>query len=271
MNDLHGEFQKEVSDSVKKISTDPDFARISKEWMEQSIALRYCYNFSSFGRPIIQYPTDIIATQEVIWRTKPDLIINTGIAHGGSAILNASMLALLDYADAVENGLLLNPAESKRKVLAIDIDIRAHQKEAISKHPMSIKIDMLEGSSIETGMVNKVHEYAKGYSNVMVFLDSNHTAAHVLEELVNYAPLVSKNGYCIVCDGIIDNLPVNSHPDRPWGPGNSPKTGIKKYLNWLASEPQKSIDGELIIFEIDKFIEAKSTITAACDGFLKRL
>ena len=271
MVDLHEEFQQEVKQSIQKIGNNHEFTNLSEAWMRKSIELRYCYNFSSLGRPIIQYPIDMIATQELIWKIRPDLIINTGIAHGGSAILNASCLALLDYCDAVKCGKMLNPKNSKRKVLAIDNDIRAHQKEAILSHPMSINIDMLQGSSIDRSVVEHVYDYAKGFNKVMVYLDSDHTHAHVLDELKAYAPLVSKGSYCLVWDGIIEHLPVNSHPNRPWGPGNNPKTAVYEYLKMLTSNKYRSVDGQLLNFEIDKSLQDKVALTAAPDGFLRRV
>ena len=125
----------------------------------------------------------MVATQELIWSVRPDLIIDTGIAHGGSAIMNASCLALLDYCDAVDSGNHLDPKASKRKVLALDIDIRNHQKEVISSHPMAHHIDMLEGSSIDEKIISQVYKYAKNFKKVLVCLDSDHTHSHVLEEL----------------------------------------------------------------------------------------
>jgi len=239
--------------------------------MKRSIDLRYSYNFSSLGRPVIQYPSDIVATQELIWSVRPDLIIDTGIAHGGSAIMNASCLALLDYCDAVESGNILDPKCTRRKVLALDIDIRVHQKEAILKHPMSHHIDMLEGSSVDKKIINEVYNYAKSFKTIMVCLDSDHTHSHVFEELKAYAPLVSKGSYCIVWDGVIEDLPVDAHPDRSWAPGNNPKTALHEYLAMLKSDHMLGTDGEFLEFKIDKSIEDKIAITVAPDGYLKRV
>lgn len=271
MKDLHEEFQKEVRSSITKIGDDAKFQELSLEWMRKSIELRYSYNFSSLGRPIIQYPTDIVVTQELIWKVKPDLIIDCGIAHGGSAILNASCLALLDYCDAINNNLTLDPKKTQRKVLALDIDIREHQKEKIMNHPMSNHIEMFEGSSIAKDIIQKVYEYAKNFKNVMVCLDSDHTHSHVLGELKAYAPLVSKNSYCIVWDGIIEHLPEDAHTNRSWMPGNNPYTALHEYLGLLKSEPQNGMDGESLNFEIDKTTQDKISITVAPDGFLKRI
>ena len=181
------------------------------------------YNFECFGRPVIQTPVDIIALQEIIWKVKPDLIIETGIAHGGSVIGSASMLAMIDLCEAINLGKNLNSKKSTRKVLGIDIDIRTHNRKEIEKHPLSSWIKMIEGSSISEEIIKKVHEYSKNYDNILIILDSNHTYKHVLAELNAYATLTSINSYCIVFDTIIDDLPNNIFPDRPWGPRIIPR------------------------------------------------
>lgn len=197
--------------------------------------------------------------QELIWSVKPDLVIEIGIAHGGSLILSASMLALLDYDGAVRSGQILDPKESHRRVLGVDIDIRAHNRGAIEAHSMAHKIDMIEGSSIAPEIIAQVHEQAKGYERILVCLDSNHTHDHVLAELEAYAPLTSKDSYCVVFDTVIEDLPDEMFPDRPWGVGNNPKTALLEYLK---THPE---------FEIDKSIDHKLLISVAPDGFLKRL
>lgn len=230
----------------------------TKAFIDASIAAQYSYPFKWMGRPIIQYPQDIVGVQELIFEVKPDLIIEAGIAHGGSLILSASLLAMLDYADAVERGEVLDPAKPKRTVLGLDIDIRAHNRSAIEAHPMSSRIEMIEGSSIDPGVVARVQERAKAADRVMVFLDSNHTHDHVLAELEAYAPLTSVGSYCVVFDTVVEDLPSEMFGDRPWGPGDNPKTAVWQYLK---SHPE---------FEIDKEIENKLLITVAPDGYLRR-
>jgi len=220
---------------------------------------RYSYNFSWMGRPIIQFPQDMVAMQELIMEVKPDLIIETGIAHGGSLIMNASLLAMLDYCDAIESGELLDPAKPKRRVLGVDIDIREHNRAAIEAHPMSNRIDMIQGSSIAPEIIKQVFDYAKNYKRVLISLDSNHTHAHVLAELEAYAPLTSKDSYCVVFDTVVEDMPQSLFPDRPWGPGDNPKTAVWEYLK---THPE---------FEIDKTIQNKLLITVAPDGYLKRV
>ncbi len=220
----------------------------AQPFIQCSIEDKYSYNFSWLGRPIIQYPQDIVAMQELIWSIQPDLIIETGIAHGGSLIFSAAMLEL----NAVCGGC------QDAEVLGIDIDIRSHNREAIEAHPMSKRISMIEGSSIATEIIDQVKEKAEGKKNVLVCLDSNHTHEHVLAELEAYAPLVTPGSYCVVFDTIIEDLPDDMFPDRPWGVGNNPKTAVWEYLK---SHPE---------FEIDKSIQNKLMITVAPDGYLKR-
>lgn len=177
------------------------------QFILSSVEDKYSYNFEWLGRPIIQYPQDIVAVQEIIWQVRPDLIIETGIAHGGSLILSASMLTLLDVCDAAEDGASFDSPGCRRKVLGIDIDIRTHNRTAIQSHPMSSKIELIEGSSIDPDIINRVQDYAGDYKRILVFLDSMHTHDHVLAELDAYAPLVSRNSYCVVFDTIIEDMP----------------------------------------------------------------
>lgn len=248
--------RKAVSNAYAK---DAEFQDLSSRWREMSMAKRYVYNFDWLGRPIIQYPQDIQAMQELVWATRPDLIIETGIAHGGSLILSASMLALLDMSDAIEAGTTMDPASSNRKVIGIDIDIRDHNREAIEKHPMASRIQMFEGSSIAKDVVDGVREAAAPYQRVMVCLDSMHTHDHVLAELEAYASLVTPGCYCAVFDTFVEDLPKDFFKDRPWNPGDNPKTAVFEYLK---QHPE---------FEIDSSIDNKLLVTVAPDGFLKRI
>ena len=239
--------------------------------LRKPFAKSTCTIFSWLGRPIIQLPADMMAMQEIIWRVQPDLIVETGIAHGGSLILSASMLALLDYCNAVRNRTTLDPSRPKRRVLGIDIDIRAHNRGAIENHPLSGRIDMIEGSSTAEATIDKVRTAAAGFSTILVCLDSSHTHDHVLAELTAYAPLVTKGSYCIVFDTIVENLPEDMFPGRPWSQGNSPKTAVHAYLEKLKSNEIRGVDGGRPRFEIDKAVENKLLLNATPDGFLKRL
>lgn len=253
------EFDNEVIDRVRSNQQNVELRDAAASFMRLSTLPKYSYNFAWQGRPIIQYPQDIVAMQEIIWATRPDLIIETGIAHGGSLILSASMLALMDLCDAVEEGTGLDPAASNRKVLGIDIDIRSHNRAAIEAHPMSSRIQMIEGSSVAPDVIEEVRAVAAGYDRIMVCLDSNHTHEHVLQELELYAPLTSLDCYCVVFDTVIEDLPEDMFPDRPWGPGDNPRTAV---WNFVESHPD---------FEIDRTIHDKLLITVATDGFLKRV
>ncbi len=251
-------FATECATEIEAQGQDSKINRMSLDWLIGSSKFKYSYHFKFLGLPLIQYPQDMVAVQELIWSIRPDLIIETGIAHGGSLVLSASMLALLDITDAIGEGKKIDPNVSRRKVLGIDIDIRAHNRVAIEAHPMASRIEMIQGSSIAPDVIKKVHVFAKGYKRIMVCLDSNHTHAHVLEELKAYASLTSKGSYCIVFDTVIEDMPKEAFPDRPWGPGNNPKTAVWEFLK---SHPE---------FEIDNMIHDKLQITVARDGYLRR-
>ena len=264
-------FSKQVDENVDGIGKDTYFSELTLNWLCQAIQHNYAHNFSWLGRPVIQIPQDLYAIQEIIFHVKPDLVIETGIAHGGSLIFSASMLALLDYADAVTQEKVLDPKASKRRVVGVDIDIRAHNREAIEMHPLAHLIELIEGSSVEESVVSRVKKIAKNYKTVLVLLDSNHTHDHVLAELGAYAPLVSRGSYCIVWDTGVEDLPLEFITDRPWGKGNNPKTAVFEYLNKLQKKKQIDGEGDELNFEINKYIEHKISITAAPDGFLKRV
>ena len=264
-------FSDEVKANIAGLQHDLAIRDLSNKWLRDSIEHRYSYNFSVLGRPIIQYPQDMVALQELIWQIKPDLVIEAGIAHGGSLVLSASMLALLDYCDAVETGHVLDPRATHRRVLGIDIDIRPHNRAAIEAHPMAHRIDLIQGSSVAPEIIAQVHAIARPYEKVMVILDSNHTHAHVLAELEAYAPLTSRESYCIVFDTVVEDLPDSMFPNRPWGNGDNPKTAVWEYLRRLTQEGRKATDGSRLAFEIDKIVESKLLITVAPDGYLKRV
>lgn len=252
------QFKLACDREIEIVGRDETLMALTRNWFNRANAHKYSYHFEWLGRPIIQYPQDMVAMQELIWQVKPDLILETGIAHGGSLIFSASMLALLDMCDAIESGKTLDPRASKRKVLGIDIDIRAHNRAAIEAHPMASRIQMIQGSSIAPEIVAQVRQIAAGYKTVLVCLDSNHTHDHVLAELEAYAPLTSVGSYCVVFDTVVEDMPKEMFPDRPWGPGDNPKTAVWQYLK---SHPE---------FEVDKSIQHKLLITVAPDGFLKR-
>lgn len=263
--------ESETKERIENNGVDSVLKQATAEFLSQTIRTKYSYNFQFLGRPIIQYPQDMVAIQELIWQTKPDLIIETGIAHGGSLILSASMLALLDYCEATHNRTTISPHSSRRKVIGLDIDIRPHNKAAIERHPMTHLIEMIQGSSIDPLIIAQVQEKAKHYERILILLDSNHTHDHVLAELEAYAPLTSVGSYCCVFDTVVEDLPEGMFPDRPWGKGNNPKTAVWEYMRRLETNRVLGSDGQPLAFEIDKTIENKLLITVAPDGYLKRI
>jgi len=243
----------EAIQRAKAQALDVSITQPAEKFFARSHQLQYSYNFTWLTRPIIQYPQDIVAFQEVVSQVKPDLILETGIAHGGSLVLSASMLCLLDVMEG------LDPRQSPRKVVGVDIDIRHHNRKALDQHPLRFKMELIEGSSIDPEIIHKVRSHADGVDLVLVSLDSNHTHDHVLAELNAYADLVSVGSYCIVFDTAIEDLPHGSFPKRPWDVGNNPKTAV---YEWLKSHPE---------FEIDNNIDNKLLISVAPDGYLKRV
>lgn len=245
MSDPVKVFLQECKERAIKNETNEELQAAKNAFNTASNKAQYSYNFKWMGRPIIQYPQDMIAMQEIIWDIKPDLIIETGIAHGGSLIFYASLLELI----------------GKGEVLGIDIDIRTHNKHEIEKHPMFNRISMIQGSSVDKKIVDQVREYAKGKETVLVVLDSNHTHEHVLLELQMYSPFVTKGSYIVVFDTIVENLPQNYIPgmERPWGIGDNPMTAVNTFLNDNNS------------FEIDSSIDNKILISVAPRGYLHRI
>jgi cephalosporin hydroxylase len=227
---------------IARMGADASLNATANDLLTKIAEYRYSYNFSWLGRPIIQYPQDMIAMQEIIWQVNPDLIIETGIAHGGSLVFYASMLELLG---------------GQGQALGIDIDIREHNRQAIEQHPMSKRITMMQGSSIDEGLVAGVREFARGKERVLVTLDSNHTHDHVLAELQLYSPLVTKDSYLVVFDTIVEEMPDDFYPDRPWSKGNNPMTAVREFMETTDR------------FEIDTEITNKLVISAAPDGYLR--
>ncbi len=257
----HKKFRSKCNREIKKQGKNKYFKLITKKWMRESLKTNYSYHFEWLGRPIIQYPQDIVAMQNLIWTVKPDLIIETGIARGGSIIFYASILKLIS----------LNIKIRSPKVLGVDIDIRKHNKKSILSHPMSKYIEMIEGSSTNKSIFEKIKKRSKKAKKILVILDSKHTHDHVLEEIKLYAPLVSKGSYIVVFDTIIDELPNKYNKTRPWSKGNSPKTAVFEYLKSLKNEKYYDLKGNKLNFKIDNYYENQNLITVAPSGFLKRI
>jgi cephalosporin hydroxylase len=247
------EFKKECTSQIQAQGADAELTAATKEWFALANSHGYSYHFECLGRPLIQYPQDIVQLQELISETSPDLVVETGIAHGGSLVLSAAMLCLLDVMEG------LDPRQSPRKVVGVDIDIRPHNRKALDEHPLRFKMELIEGSSIDPDVIKQVRSHADGVERVLVSLDSNHTHDHVVAELNAYADLVPVGSYCIVFDTVVEDLPASSFADRPWDVGNNPKTAVHE---WLKSHPE---------FEIDKDIDNKLLISVAPDGYLKRV
>jgi cephalosporin hydroxylase len=241
-------FDDEVVERVAANGSNNALIEAAVAFTEASTGPKYSYNFAWLGRPIIQYPQDMIAMQELIWSVQPDLVIETGIAHGGSLVFYASLLEL--------NAICGGPQGAS--VLGIDIDIRAHNRTAIEAHPMSKRISMIEGSSLDPNVIAQATRAASPGKRVLVCLDSNHTRDHVRSELESYAPLTSLGSYCVVFDTIIETLPIDAYPDRPWGPGNSPGRAVQEFL---AGHPE---------FQVDASIDHKLLISVAPGGYLRR-
>lgn len=227
---------------TENMARDDDLRERSREWIIASAKYEYSYHFTWLGLPIIQYPQDILAMQELIWKSRPDLIIETGIARGGSLVFYASMLELIGGAG---------------RVIGVDIDIRDRSRLAIEQHPLAGRIDMVEGSSTDDVVLDRIRELASGRQTVLVVLDSLHTHDHVLRELELYSELVSPGGYVVVFDTVIEQMPPGSYPDRPWDRGNSPATAVQAFLR--ANDR----------FEVIREIDDKLMISAAHGGFLR--
>lgn len=241
--DLIEKFNEECQGRAKAMGANKKLLCAANDFMRESTEPKYSYNFSWMGRPIIQYPQDMIAMQELLWKIKPDIVVETGIAHGGSLIFYSSILELI----------------GKGSVLGIDIDIRKHNREAIESHPMYKNISMIEGSSVSEEILSQVKDVVADKETVLVVLDSNHTHEHVTKELELYSPFVTNGSYLVVFDTIIEDLPEGFYPDRPWGRGDNPKTAVWGFL--------ENNDK----FEIDKGIDNKLLISVAPDGYLKRI
>ena len=259
--DDHLEFKRKCLEEIESQGQNQRLKMLGMEWLTQASDTSYSHHFEWLGRPIIQLPQDVVGTQQILWKVQPDLIIETGIARGGSLILYASLLELIAQCGGAAHA----------KVLGIDVDIRSHNKKAILEHPMSKRIEMIEGSSVSEDVIAQVRKIAAKHSRILVCLDSNHTHEHVLEELKLYAPLVSIGSYCIVFDTAVEDMPDGWYKDRPWGRGNNPKTAVHEFLRQLKNKEILSTDKKPMHFEIDKEIENQLLITVTPDGYLRRV
>lgn len=242
--DAHPNYREEKKSRISQFAGDLEFKALSNAWRVMALKKKYMNNFSWLGRPLIQLPMDVVAMQEIVWAVKPDLIIETGVAHGGSLLLYASILEMIGHGE----------------VIGVDIDIRPHNRKAIESHPLHKRISLIEGSSVDPAVAAQVRALATGKAKAVVCLDSHHTHAHVLAELNAYADMVSVGSYCVVFDTFVEDMPDDFiWTDRPWGKGDNPKTAV---WEWIKGHPE---------FEIDRSVEDRLLITSAPDGYLRRV
>jgi cephalosporin hydroxylase len=189
------------------------FRIVSKAWLRAGWDTKYVYSFSWLGRPIIQLPDDLIRLQEVIYRIQPDVIIETGVAHGGSLVFYASLCKVLD----------------RGRVVGVDVEMRPHNRKAIETHPLSRYITLVEGNSIDDAVLAQVRSLIRQGDKVLVVLDSCHTKEHVLQELMAYGPFVARDSYIVACDGIMEDVAggPRTQPDWNW---NNPKQAVFEFL-----------------------------------------
>jgi cephalosporin hydroxylase len=256
----HEKFKDECYAEIQQQGADNILKKLTNEWIDKAAEYKYSYHFEWLGRPIIQHPQDMVGVQQLLWTVQPDLIIETGIARGGSLIFYASILELIAQCGGNNNA----------KILGIDVDIREHNRSEILSHPMSKRIEMIQGSSISKDTFKTVEDFSKGYKKILICLDSNHTHEHVLAELKLYAPLVSKGSYCVVFDTMVEDMPEDRWSDKPWGKSNNPKTAVLEYLKKINESSLTAYDGDRLVLTIDKQIENQLLITVAPDGFLRR-
>ena len=241
------QFKKESEIEIGEMSRDPDLKKLSMDWMNAANSRKYSYHFEWLGRPIIQYPQDMVAMQEIIWNVKPDLIIETGIAQGGSLIYYASLMELLETTNVSIGG----------RIIGIDNDIRTHNRSAIESHPLFRRIDLIEGSSVNSSTRDQVSKKIGNAGNILVVLDSLHTHEHVLMEMEMYQSFVSDKSYLVVFDTVIEFMKKDMFNDRPWGVGDNPLTAVYEFLKTNKQ------------FSIDEEIHEKLQISVAPNGYLK--
>ena len=240
-------FWNEKNKNIEEMGKDKSFFKKTIDWMVHADKYKYTYNFTWMGQPIIKTPADMVVLQEIMWQVKPDLVIETGIAHGGSIIFSASMMSMMGF---------------DGEVVAVDIDIREHNRQLIEKHPMYGRITMYEGDSTDISVINKILIHVEGKKRVMVILDSNHAHEHVLKELEIYSKFVTQDSYIILPDTFIEFFPKGHYSkDRPWDVGNNPYTAMMSFLD--TDEGSK--------FQVQKEWSSKAMITESFDGYLKKV
>jgi len=231
-----------------QLGTAEAFAIISELWLRSGWDTKYVYGFTWLGRPIIQLPEDMIRIQEVIYRVKPDVIIETGVAHGGSLVFYASLCK----------------AMGRGRVIGIDVEIRPHNRKAIEAHELFEYITLVEGSSVDPEVVRTVKALMLSGETALVVLDSNHTKEHVLGELRAYSELVSVGSYIVACDGIMGNVVGAPRSNTDWG-WNNPKVAAEEFArehgDFVIEEPEMPFNEGII----------KGRVSYWPGGFLRRI
>jgi len=238
---IREDLEKSKRETAAAAAQNEGLRKTSMDFIVESDKFGYGYQWTWLGLPFIQMPQDMIVTQELIWQTKPDVIIETGVAWGGSVVFSASLLQLI----------------GKGEVVGIDLNLYDHVKDQIMSYPFSNRVHLYKGSSTDPEIVKKVLSHIKPGQSVMVMLDSNHTHQHVLDELRAYAPHVTKGQYLVVSDTVVEDMPKQEHRPRPWGPGDNPKTALRAYLK------------ETDRFEVDPYVNGKLLLTYSPEGYCR--
>jgi cephalosporin hydroxylase len=240
---MANEFEARNERIIAAMAADESFRDLSREWFTRACEYEYSYHFTWLGRPIIQFPEDILVLQEIIWRVAPDVIVETGVAHGGSLVFSASLLELL--------------GGEHRRAIGVELELRPHNRAALEAHPLFRRMQLVDGSSTDPKVIERVRQMIAPDAHTLVILDSNHTHDHVLRELELYSPLVQAGSYIIVLDTVIESMPADSWPSRSWGPGDNPRTAVEAFL------------AQTDRFELDEEVERKLTLSVAPGGYLR--
>ncbi len=235
------QFDADKIKNATSLGKDEELQKLALELIEKSDKHYHAYQWTWLDLPIIQSTEDILAAQELVWKVKPDVIIETGIAWGGSIVFYASLLQLI----------------GKGKIVGIDVALPQKNIDKIMSYPFSDRIELIQGSAVDQSIVDLAASHIKEGQTVMLMLDSNHTHEHVLKELEMYSHLVTKDSYIIVSDTIVEDIPTQEHRPRPWGPGDNPKTAVNAFL--------KGNDR----FVLDEYYNNKILVTFDKGGYLR--
>lgn len=240
--------ERDGQETRHSLASAEGFAAAARAWVRATWDSKYVYSFSWMGRPVIQLPDDMLRLQEVIWDIKPDVLIETGVAHGGSLIFYASLFE----------------AMGKGRVIGVDIEIRPHNRAAIEAHPMSKRIDLVEGSSTAPEVLAQVKALMKPGETALVVLDSNHSKQHVLDELRAYGPLVSPGSWIVATDGVMENVVGGPRTAEDWT-WNNPRQAA---LDFVAENPDFVIEEPVPSFNEGV---VKDRVTYWPDAYIRRV